>query len=190
MTEAEQRGGLFDGTIGKVPGQKLNEQGIYSPYPVGPNTVQFTRVVNNNVCYKLLTGSPTTDTVYMLPGIEIPPTGRYRKRTSKAWDGFLSFVEFMLYLLVLAAPYAIIGGLTRFKVGNSTTSERGWTMSWLVIGQIAGAVTALGMKADKGKFGSRMGNFLGAVIVFGAPTIGGMVMVGKMIKEFGACVLV
>lgn len=45
--------------------------------------------------------------------------------------------------LLLIAPLAIVGGISRFHVGNSTPVQRGVLMTWLSIGQIFGALYAL-----------------------------------------------
>lgn len=87
-------------------------------------------------------------------------------------------------------PYAIIGGLTHFDPRSSTALEIGFTMSWLGVGQVAGAMMAWIIKADRQDFGTRTCVVLTFGILFGAPTIGGMVFVGKMYMEFGACVAI
>ena len=43
-----------------------------------------------------------------------------------------------LTVFIIFAPYIIIGSLTQFHPGNSTPSQRFWTMCWLVVGQTGG----------------------------------------------------
>jgi hypothetical protein len=79
-----------------------------------------------------------------------------------------------VFVLAMAAPYAIIGGISGFQEGESTRAQRGWTISWLVLGQVFG-----------GLLGPREYFFL----PWGAPAIGGFVVVGQMIMADGVCIL-
>src|SRR6202012_3406470 len=102
----------------------------------------------------------------------------------------------------------IVGVLSRFNKGASSTSmERGFTMSWLLIGMLMGIVSkgidsylfALGGSAalltktrpDSYQLFIADDNFCAVLWVgclFGVfllPALGGFIMVGKMIMEFG-----
>jgi hypothetical protein len=79
-----------------------------------------------------------------------------------------------VFVIAMAAPYAIIGGISGFQDGESTRAQRGWTISWLVFGQVFG-----------GLLGPREYFFL----PWGAPAIGGFVVVGQMIMADGVCIL-
>src|SRR5579859_4656223 len=70
------------------------------------------------------------------------------------------------------SPVCHHGGLTRFDPGTSTSLERGFTIAWLVVGQVAGAMMASSMKADKGNICERTCLFITFVIFFGPPTVG------------------
>lgn len=99
-------------------------------------------------------------------------------------------------VLISLIPLAIIGGLSRFRAQNSTSLQRGFTMSWLVLGIIAGVAV---MEPDReeddgidenlrkklGKFGidTRIFRCFG----YGVAAIGGMVVVGLMIRDYGIC---
>jgi hypothetical protein len=43
-------------------------------------------------------------------------------------------------LLLSLIPLAIVGGISRFRAGKSTSIQRGFTMSWLIIGTFAGFI--------------------------------------------------
>lgn len=88
-------------------------------------------------------------------------------------------------------PLAIVGGLSKFKVGHSTAAQRGWTMSWLGAGYLAGViVSGVGVPTDKKSIKSQtaMNGTVFFLIFFGAVAIGGFVVVGQMVKEYGTCI--
>jgi hypothetical protein len=60
-------------------------------------------------------------------------------------------------------------------------------MAWLVVGQVSG-ILCYDFMEEKSKWHERGRLFAIFVILFGAPAIGGFVMVGLMMKEFGYCV--
>ena len=97
------------------------------------------------------------------------------------------------YLVTVCSPLAIVGGLSRFKAGDwSSSSDRGWMMSWLVVGAASSLfVRVLYGHAFYGETAARGGaNFL-CVLLFlvplWIPAVGGMVTVGKMLKTYGIC---
>jgi len=83
-------------------------------------------------------------------------------------------------LLLGLIPLAIVGGLSGFRAQRSTAMERGFTISWLVVSIAFGPFARLLQRR------SSVYLYL-CVLIFGAPTIGGMVVVGRMIGEFGIC---
>jgi hypothetical protein len=97
-------------------------------------------------------------------------------------------------LLLGLIPLAIIGALSRFQAGNSTSLQRGFTMSWLVLGIFFGFFfedfsEPPSSSITQGTIGGMVnGIYLGAAIG-GCSAIGGMVVVGQMIQDFGICTL-
>lgn len=97
-------------------------------------------------------------------------------------------------------PLGIVGGLSGFQTGNSSQMERGFTMSWLVVGIIYGLTFGLGdlsilmqfmtMNGRKNKLGSTLRLYFTILLGLGVPSIGGMVVVGMMIRNFGICTLI
>ncbi|KAF7367622.1 hypothetical protein MSAN_00825700 [Mycena sanguinolenta] len=98
--------------------------------------------------------------------------------------------QFYIVLAVAGGiPLAIIGGLTKFRQGDSTLSQRVWLMMWLALGCV-GAIFAR-LRIDMAQYSSKRlltTVFLFYHVVYAAPAIGGMVVVGKMIKGYGDCI--
>lgn len=88
-------------------------------------------------------------------------------------------------------PIAIVGALSHFQPGSSTAAERAWTMAWLSASIIGGALISwTHSPTDHNTIENHIqGNALFAyLVVFTAPAIGGLVTVGKMIREYGSCI--
>jgi len=102
-------------------------------------------------------------------------------------------------LAALATPYILISVFSDgFKSGDiSTPVERGFVMSWLVVGQVFGALVGLFGYGDstEGNLFLRaytIWDYLGPallVVLVITPAVGGFVVVGLMIKQFGSCVI-
>jgi hypothetical protein len=84
-------------------------------------------------------------------------------------------------LFIAAVPLAIIGGLSGFSTGDSKAYQRVWTMVWLVFGIFFGP--ALNVRI------SVFNSFTYALIwmAYAVPAIGGYVVVGQMINQYGVC---
>ena len=96
---------------------------------------------------------------------------------------------------VIGIPFVIIGVLTGFHPGQSTKPERVWTMIWYVFGGYFGWAIPimLGDIEHDVKDGRIPPKATVVLRVFyaltcGVGTIGGLVMVGKMLKEYGNCI--
>ncbi|KLU93080.1 hypothetical protein MAPG_12021 [Magnaporthiopsis poae ATCC 64411] len=94
-----------------------------------------------------------------------------------------------------AVPLVIVGTVSSFRPGQSTVEERGWMMAWLVCGVLGQlwstpAVFIEGRPSittgDRQRYHSRA-IYMCVVLAFGVPSIGGMVTVGRMIRDFGVC---
>jgi len=153
-------------------------------------------------------GNSIIDTRYWRPdhllGRRIPEDKFYLH--SFFWPLGLSLVSFVL-----------LGGLSQFHKGTSSTiMERGFTMSWLIAGMLFGFLFKTLIRAWQGLGISLLvaenklplsGNLWRTILrsilwilanliviafglvllVFCVPAIGGFVMVGKMILEYGSC---
>jgi hypothetical protein len=99
-----------------------------------------------------------------------------------------------LGILLNFVPLAVVGGLSGFQPGNSTQTERGFTMSWLVIGMIYGMyfgfVPVPRLSRRQGFDSEGPVELFAFISILAVPAVGGMVVVGRMIRDFGVCTLV
>jgi len=115
-------------------------------------------------------------------------------------------ITFGITILISSFSIIIIGVLTRFQYGTSTKAQRAWTISWLVVGIAIIGISPLtramlgGLSRWNSVPGSSESNayrlfalFLAQVMlsmisgIFFAPAIGGLVVVGQMLREYGIC---
>jgi len=95
----------------------------------------------------------------------------------------------LLLILAIITPYIILKSMTNFDAGDSTQAQRGWTMGWLVVGQLYGLLTAFAgftFWLDD-SLSSSQRYILCASIVPSAAAIGGFVVVGQMLVVHGQC---
>ena len=110
-------------------------------------------------------------------------------------------IECLLQCISMAVgigiPLAIIGVLTGFHPGQSTKPERVWTMIWFAFGGFFGFFSPSTLGPIKFPVGSKIKvplsivNFIFSTsfaLMYGVGAIGGLVMVGKMLKEYGNCI--
>ncbi|KDQ51465.1 hypothetical protein JAAARDRAFT_211082 [Jaapia argillacea MUCL 33604] len=112
--------------------------------------------------------------------------------------GLLIFVP-LIYLLL---PYVVIFALSGFKTRGSILAQRAWLMSWIASGQLL-LLVFLFQYLENPHF--RLATFsiqrrhltsfitgnklLLCLLVLAIPAVGGFIMVGKMLVEFGTCSL-
>jgi hypothetical protein len=92
-------------------------------------------------------------------------------------------------LIVVVLPYAIIYGLTRFKKGSSTHSQRAWLMSFLVADQLSFIPPFLTLHEvlPRSAFGI---SILISIVCTAPTTIGAALHVGKMFLQSSKCSIV
>lgn len=124
----------------------------------------------------------------------VPPA----ERTSTDWtkEGEIIPTQYALaglWLALVVLPLAIVGGLSGFRSGTiSTAEQRGWIMSWLVVGSVSSAfivmVRAVSLaESDKDKRVKWVMFCFFTAAPFWIPAIGGMVMVGLQLRDYGIC---
>ncbi|KAF2468299.1 uncharacterized protein BDR25DRAFT_357593 [Lindgomyces ingoldianus] len=89
-----------------------------------------------------------------------------------------------------AVPISIVGGLSGFKEGQSTHSQRVWTMTWLVFGIFMGVSCAKYLRPTGESTPLQFLFIFFAVLTYGVSAVGGFVVVGQMITQYGTCVSV
>ncbi|KAJ7767708.1 hypothetical protein B0H16DRAFT_1453328 [Mycena metata] len=116
------------------------------------------------------------------------PASRFKSLLFRGfWNALPAYI---VYSVAGGIPLAILGSLTKFRPGDSTRSQQVWLMMWLGFGLTGIFLTRLRYSlSDKSKVSSiPKGIVLLCVSLYSAPAIGGMVVVGKMMKEYGDCI--
>jgi hypothetical protein len=119
------------------------------------------------------------------------PSGALKFRPKKT---LLSL--FGAYLLG-SVSVAMIAIISHFKAGQSTTSQRAWTMAWLGSGICIGSIFGTGRATqppnpDDSGAAERWRTFISvvfiSVVLCSIPAIGGFVVVAQMLQEYGNCI--
>ncbi|EAQ87254.1 predicted protein [Chaetomium globosum CBS 148.51] len=222
MEEARKRGGVFDGVVGRLEsaaGADDAEELVYDvkprdpPGPDGAVQTLLARVSGSDVhppliaCTKahgdFLSEAPERDII--VPAYS--PVELYSSPSPKPWFVLAQkwrVGDFILPLLLSGLSLVVIGALTKFDSGRSTTDQRGWILSWVVVG-IAGGwhvdslTLCFNMFAKVGLGGPSLlrvtvvltllggGLFILLAGLFCVPAIGGFVVVAGMLRETGIC---
>lgn len=119
-------------------------------------------------------------------------------------------IYYSFYLIVAVLPLAIVGAFTGFRTGSDLHIQRAWILAWLVIGS-ASPILISNLSASfnlnqRATFLQRsiwqMKEFAGlrdpsdqslglfvllVLLPLWIPAIGGMVVVGRMLQDFGVC---
>ena len=106
-----------------------------------------------------------------------------------------SMLRFLVILSIGSLPIVVVGALSRFDPGHSTVAQRVWMMLWLVMHIVVAPLINV-YRIDTATTTAGYESFdavakLYAMTVYAlpalVPAIGGMVVVGKMLIEFGGC---
>lgn len=101
-------------------------------------------------------------------------------------NAFRGYIE---QLIGISVPILIYGVLSRFTYGHSTTAQRGWTMSWLVIGATMNVFSAVFISWPRESISDWIMNAYLMVIcaAYAVPAVGGFVTVAQMMTQYGTC---
>ena len=103
-------------------------------------------------------------------------------------------------LIIGSIPIAIIGGLSGFKPGHSTYTQRVWILLWLVFGILLGPIRLVNdlYRVKSAKYGKHCTNATPAfysicfysliLLLYSIPAIVGVSIVVQMLREYGYCV--
>ncbi|KAK0738785.1 hypothetical protein B0T18DRAFT_433538 [Schizothecium vesticola] len=96
---------------------------------------------------------------------------------------------YAVWIVLMVAPIAIVGGLSGFRHGEVSTGEqRGWLMAWLVLGSLSGFWAASVQQQLRAPAVWGLGYVgIASILIFWVPAIVGMVKVGQQVKEYGIC---
>ncbi len=212
MDEARRRGGVFDGVVGRLePGAE--DEGAERPvYDVKlldggeSGSIKILERVSGSDAYPRVIRLERTDDFSAGRRISIAAYTPFmidpQASTPKPSTGFSiwSFQYFVLPILLGCLSLIVVGVLTRFENGESTAAQRGWIMSWLVVGiacgwladVVSGALSSpQWMKTPEG-FEFRFSPVVQVIAIillglFCVPALGGLVAVGGMLREYGIC---
>lgn len=126
-----------------------------------------------------------------LPILEIPAI--QRPELSRK-DKFYVSMIYLVIITIGCIPIAVVGGFSHFQPGNSLPFQRGWIMAWFTAGIGVGLFSLQHVLTESTWI--RRYNFLWGFILLVVliasfvPGIGGFIVVGKMIREFGTCSLI
>jgi hypothetical protein len=119
-----------------------------------------------------------------------------------------AFVVHGMWLVLAASPLIIVGALSRFRPGEiSTTADRAWIMSWIAYGSLSSLLAyritsklSPNIDEDMEQEGEeeqerivRTRELISLFVVSAiyvlcwAPAIGGMIVVGNQLQEYGIC---
>ncbi|ORX94724.1 hypothetical protein BCR34DRAFT_499061 [Clohesyomyces aquaticus] len=117
--------------------------------------------------------------------VAIPSTSTPTDLSSLQQDFTRSTILAYASVLVGCFPLIVVGGLSKFRREHSSVAQLAFTMSWLATGIVVGPIIHFipyASRFSKSKVGK-----LG-LLLYSAPTVGGMIVVGKMIQEYGTCI--
>jgi hypothetical protein len=110
------------------------------------------------------------------------------------WYSYLFFTAISLFLGSLSL--LPIGLISKFREGDGTHEQRVWIACWTIFGFVIGTfagfwTSVLDLKTFRGVTLNKWVKFLAKILFaafFAAPGVGGFIMVGKMLREYGNCV--
>jgi hypothetical protein len=128
--------------------------------------------------------------------ILVQPVGQsyvFSKASHRRSKKFRQRATALIMILSLVVPYAVIGGISKFKPGRSDPRQRVFMAGWLVIGQVIGALNLVGQTTKarrKLKWWAWLEyGVLAFVVVCGfAFAVGGFIEAGRMLRDFGYCI--
>lgn len=107
-------------------------------------------------------------------------------------------VKYFITIVVALTPLTVYGSMSHFKPGSIPLTEsstwRAYTVQWLILGVICGIWWVLDQELKDARLNRawQVGPMLRACvyIVSASPAVGGFVVVGQMLSEYGVCIWV
>ncbi len=196
LQEAKARGGKFDGAIGKLVELKAFkiEEGNLSTnlaYFVEKESQVHIGVAeratgsgdNTALAASMPKTSPArlvycaVDACTKLVTLEIPAHVHFEESHLR-----FSFSKLEDFVFIFAPiPLIVVAILTHFHEGSSTTAQRVWTMMWLVFNSVFGFIAGVTKPENRNERNDTL------IWLLAVPAIGGVVVVGQMLREYGVC---
>jgi hypothetical protein len=109
--------------------------------------------------------------------------------------GIQDAINGFFLLAFYGVTLAIVGGISGFKSGQSTLAQKVWVMLWLVaslswvlIDLVGDYVKTKVLVSERKR--TIVGLFFAFIaLMFMAPTVGGFVVVGQMLRDYGTCTI-
>ena len=193
MEEAERREGRFDGVVGRIPiapdAYKAGNLDGHFEIRDGKIIMRIDKEHTLTAAHQSVTiadqAEETEDDIrrpfHHQPHVVVPSFfGLAGVSYRKYLATLQQIAEAGLFLGLISL--AIIGGISSFKKGHSTYAQRVWTMTWLAFGIALGPCYALGKLWDVDNDADI------GFLIYGAPAIGGFVVVGQMLNAYGRCI--
>ena len=194
MEEAKRRNGAFFGaTVGKLKSEKPVTQSSDASFEIDDQNRTIIRIHHFDSSAHVINGLKNSEEApevlsNVLPVIIVPQCREVSENASSLDKVLLNEITLVcLTIAVGLVPVAINGILSRFKAGMSTHAQRIWTMTWLAFGVYVGAFIDLGSIGRQYE-DERRRALLANPFSFCAPAIGGFVVVGQMLMDYGRCI--
>ena len=124
-----------------------------------------------------------------------------RRRTGGIITSELNMSKLLMLFMAwipTSISVGVIAAMSHFRKGSSTPVQRGWTMAWLAVGSYIGAVngddilqrTHSEPRTKIERTIKKIAEIIAMVLAWGcaAPAVGGFVVVGSMIHDYGTCI--
>ncbi|KAL9124104.1 MAG: hypothetical protein Q9217_006534 [Psora testacea] len=190
-----------EGSEGSISYRDINQSLTYSetltitPLPT-PRPVTMDDIVHHRRWWKrlchwykvkrkhLLTPAiPPNTTV-----ISVPAHHSFTRVPAPFYEPFLHVLTIGLLIAAIAVPYITISLLSGFRIGQSTSTQRNFTLNWLIFGQTLGY--AVGSLEKLSGRRDAMKGFLIVFLSYGSYSLSGFVIVAQEMLEFGKCTAV
>ncbi|KAI9769287.1 MAG: hypothetical protein M1839_003764 [Geoglossum umbratile] len=206
MDEASRRSGAqFSGLVGSMridENPAADEDSLDAAFEVGEDgrtTLRFTRLPDDLLNRWADVLGRVEDTVEVLIDgsvsahahkLVVPSTHKHNAKGSSLdsmseydQDTRLGYYSIASWLVSLCS-IVIIGVISKFKAGSSTTAQRVWTMTWLSLGILVGPSVYSGWRS----LAKSLSDTVIFVFVLAPPAIGGFVTVALMLQDYGRCI--
>ena len=197
MIEASKReGAKFEGIVGSIQSPCVAKEALGKItfesaedgrmlLELGPGAASAGHIPSTSLPTKYVTEDPDLQPPWSRKAIEraslmIPSCSGFDAGRSEIRQSLERFCVGLASVAVTSISIVINGALSHFHHGHSTHAQRVWTMTWLAFGIAFGP---LSLTFDSIQSASRYG-----FILYGAPAIGGFIVVGQMLMEYGHCV--
>jgi len=201
MREAENCGAHFEGVVGTVlPASWVEEEQRYIFEDI-EDGMQVTPVPNSENRIYRIDRTPDNRPSRLArrkskPKFVIRACRNFETTGTQVWDlAQATYAAYYFAAMLTVIPFAIIGGLTHFKKGSSTVIQQVFTLGWIVFGTIAGACIPLLFIAYKfiqvnfSRFRYLANLYVGVFLaMYSTFAIGGFVIVGLMLVDYGSCI--